>query len=64
VAILSGFLYMILGVFLLWMGAFQFITAMVPKDVGIAFAEQHGAWMREHVFKLPPTKPTPTREAE
>jgi len=54
--IISGFFYIFCGVFFIWLGSFQLITAMVPKDIGIQFAEAHGAWMREHVFRLPPTE--------
>lgn len=52
----SSILTIIAGVFFIWLGSFQLITAMVPKEVAIQFAEKHGAWMREHVFKLPPAK--------
>lgn len=52
--ILKGFLFIFLGVFAVYIGAFMLMTAMVPKAVGIMFAEKHGAWMREHVFRLPP----------
>ena len=54
-AVLQGFATVLLGVFLVWMGSFQMITAMVPRDVGVAFAEKHGAWIREHVLHLPPS---------
>lgn len=52
--ILWGFLNIIVGVFFIWMGAFQMITAMLPKEIGMMVAERHGAWMRENVFNLPP----------
>lgn len=52
--ILAGFLYIFIGVFCMWLGSFQIITNMVPKEIGIKFAEAHGSWMRENVFKLPP----------
>lgn len=51
--ILTGFLYVLFGVVWIYLGAFQIIANMVPHDVGMKFAEQHGAWMREHVFHLP-----------
>ena len=53
--ILSGFLYVVAGVFLIWLGSFQIIASMLPHDIGMKVAEYHGAWMREHVFHLPPT---------
>lgn len=52
--IMWGFINIILGVILIWMGAFQMITAMLPKDIGIMVAEKHGEWMRENIFNLPP----------
>lgn len=52
----SSILTIIAGVFFIWLGSFQLITAMVPKEVGIQFAEKHGAWIRENVFNLPPVK--------
>lgn len=52
--IIWGFINIILGVIFIWMGAFQMITAMLPKDVGMMVAEKHGAWMRENIFNLPP----------
>lgn len=55
-AILQGFALIIAGVFFIWLGSFQLITAMVPHDVGMRFAEAHGAWIREHVFNLPAIK--------
>lgn len=53
---ISSILCIFAGVFFIWLGSFQLITAMVPKEVAIQFAEKHGAWMREHIFKLPPAK--------
>ena len=53
-AILCGFINVFLGVVLVWMGSFQIITAMLPKDFAMTVAEKHGAWMRENVFNLPP----------
>lgn len=47
-----GIFYMCVGVLFLWFGAFQFITALVPHDVGVQFAEEHGRWMRDHIFGL------------
>lgn len=49
-----GFINVIVGVIFIWMGAFQMITAMLPKDFALIVAEAHGSWMRENVFKLPP----------
>jgi len=57
--ILSGFLSVVVGVVFIYFGAFQIIVNMVPHDVGMKFAEQHGAWMREHVFHLPPIEEKP-----
>lgn len=57
--ILTGFLYVIFGVVGIYLGAFQIMANMVPHDVGMKFAEQHGAWMREHVFHLPPIEENP-----
>ncbi len=54
-AIIQGFATILLGVFLVWMGSFQMITSMVPIDVGVAFSEKHGAWIREHVLHLLPS---------
>ena len=44
-----------MGVFFVWIGSFMLITSMVSRDAGIYFAEKHGEWMRENVFRLPPT---------
>lgn len=52
--IVWGFIHIIVGVIFIWIGAFQMITAMLPKDVGMMVAEKHGAWMRENIFNLPP----------
>jgi hypothetical protein len=54
--ILSGFIYIFIGVFWIWLGAFQVIVNMAPTEIGVKFAEAHGAWVRENVFKLPPAK--------
>lgn len=54
--IISGFIYIMLGVFFVWMGSFQLITAMLPHDIAMKAAEAHGSWMRENVFRLPPAK--------
>lgn len=51
-----GFINILLGVFFIWCGAFQIITSMLPKDYAMQVAEKHGAWVRENVFNLPPTK--------
>ena len=52
--VLIGFFNVLLGAFFVWMGAFQLITAMLPDDVAINVAGEHGRWMRENVFRLPP----------
>lgn len=43
-----------IGAFLLWIGAFMLITAMLPHDIAMKTAEEHGKWWRENVFHLPP----------
>lgn len=45
---------MILGAFLMWMGAFQLIGGMLPREFAMKMAEEHGKWTREHIFHLPP----------
>ncbi len=52
---IAGFLYIVIGVFFVWAGSLQLICSMAPHDVGMKFAEAHGAWIRENVFNLPPT---------
>ena len=53
--IIWGFFYIVMGVFFVWIGSFMLITSMVSRDAGIYFAEKHGEWMRENVFRFPPT---------
>lgn len=52
--IIAGFFYIFIGVFFVWMGAFQLIAGMLPHDVAMKMAVDHGKWTREHVFKLEP----------
>lgn len=52
---IQGLLYILFGSFLVWMGAFILITAMLPKDFAIKVAGEHGRWTRENIFKLPPS---------
>lgn len=58
----AGFLYIMLGSFFIWMGALQLIGAMLPHDFAMKMAEQHGAWVRENIFHLPPTKELKTND--
>ncbi len=55
---LTSIFQILIGAFFVWLGAFQLITAMLPKDFAMKVAEEHGAWVRENVFRLPPTDET------
>lgn len=61
---LTGFIYVLTGAFFIWLGAFQIITAMLPHDFAMQAAEKHGAWVREHIFKLPPENQTQSKGDE
>jgi len=59
-AILWGIIYMMFGAFFVWLGTFMLFTAMLPESTRIDVAALHGAWVREHILRLPPSTPTST----
>lgn len=53
---LQGIFFILMGSFIVWMGAFQLIGSMLPHDFAMKVAEIHGGWVRENIFHLPPLK--------
>jgi len=46
--------YMLLGAIMLYGGAISLACNMLPKEASLYLAEQHGKFLRKHVFHLSP----------
>lgn len=52
----SGILSVLFGSLLVWIGALQIVSSTLPKDMRYEVGKAHGAWIREHILRLPPIK--------